>query len=46
MVEFTQSLQRLLDLGLIPLLSCSGFLVWIGHEGGIGSGVRSLGNVI
>lgn len=38
-VEFTQSLQRLLDLGLIPLLPCSCFLVRVGHvDGGVGSG--------
>lgn len=39
MVEFTQPLQGLLDLGLIPLLSCSWFLVWGSHaDDGIGSG--------
>lgn len=44
MVEFTQSLQRLLDLGLIPLLSCSCFLVGVGHgDGGMESSVGSLG---
>lgn len=38
-VKFTQSLQRLLDLCLIPLLSCSCFLGRVGHvDSGVGSG--------